>query len=66
MMNYDLLLSSHNLNLGPLAVQIVELKLSSAGSDVVDTASKTFSDIVDLGSSWNLAFRPIFVNVGRQ
>ena len=62
---YDSLLSSHNLNLGPLPMEVVEFKLSPAGSDVVDTASKTFSSI-DLGSRWNLAFRPIFVDVGRQ
>ena len=47
-------------------MQIVESELSSAGSDVVDTASKTFSNIVNLGSSWNFAFRPVFVDVGRQ
>jgi len=64
--NHDSLLSSHNLNLGTFAMQIVESELSSAGSDVVDTASKTFSNIVNLGSSWNFAFRPVFVDVGRQ
>jgi len=64
--NYALLLSSHNLNLGTLAMQIVESELSSTGSDVVDTASKTFSNIVNLGPSWNFAFQPVFVDVGRQ
>jgi hypothetical protein len=60
---FRVLLRGHDLNLGALAVEIIELELGAASANVVYATGEALDDAVHLDSGWNLAFCSVGVDV---
>jgi hypothetical protein len=60
------LLGSHDLDLGALAVEVVEDELVTGGTDVVDAAGQRFCYAVKLAARRDLAFGAVGGDVGDE